>query len=251
MSWKLDENGAIVMKDGNPVYIDSVGQEKTVSTDTITRLNKEAKDHRVAKEEALEKLKAYEGIDPQKAREALDTVSKLDAKKLIDAGHVEEVKAEIAKSYSEKLAEKETALADMTAKYNDMVVDNVFSNSEFIRNNLAVPVDMFKAFYRRNFKVENGQVVVYDNKGDRIWSQEHEGEYATPEEGLRILAMAHPNHDSILRANPGTGSGSGNGGGGNGGLVRSIRRAEFEQLSPTKQVEVLGKVKKGELRLTD
>ena len=55
MSWKLDESGAIVMKDGNPVYVDSQGQEKTVSTDTITRLNNEAKQHRVAKEEAFVK----------------------------------------------------------------------------------------------------------------------------------------------------------------------------------------------------
>lgn len=251
MSWKLDENGAIVMKDGNPVYIDSIGQEKTVSTDTITRLNKEAKDHRVAKEEALEKLKAFEGIDPVKAREALDTVSKLDAKELISAGKVDEVKAEIAKSFSEKLAEKDAALTKLTEQYNNMVIDNVFANSDFIRNEVAVPSDMFKALYRHNFKVENGQAVVYDNKGDRLWSKEHEGEYATPEEGLRILAMAHPNHDSILRANPGNGSGAGNAGGGNGGFVRTIRRGEFEQLPPAKQVEILGKVKKGELRLTD
>lgn len=251
MSWKLDENGSIVMKDGNPVYVDSQGQEKTVSTDTITRLNKEAKDHRIAKEEALEKLKAFEGIDPDKARTALETVSKLDAKELIAAGKVDEVKAEITKSFSEKLAEKDKVIGELTDRYNNMVIDNIFANSEFIRNEVAVPTDMFKALYRHNFKVENGQPVVYDNKGDRMWSKEHEGEYATPEEGLRILAMAHPNHDSILRANPGNGSGAGNGGGGNGGYVRSIRRSEFEQLSPVKQAEVLEKIKKQELRLTD
>lgn len=251
MSWKLDENGAIVTKDGNPVYVDSQGQEKTVSTDTITKLNNEAKQHRIAKEEALEKLKAFEGLDAEKARKALETVSKLDAKELIAAGKVEEVKAEIAKSYTEKLAEKDAALAKLTDEYNNMVIDNVFANSEFIRNNVAVPQDMFKALYRHNFKVENGQAVVYDNKGDRLWSKEHDGEYATPEEGLRILVMAHPNHDSILRATPASGTGSNNNGGGNGGYTRVIRRSDFEQLSPVKKAEALEKIKNQELRLTD
>lgn len=251
MSWKLDENGAIVTKDGNPVYVDSQGQEKTVSTDTITKLNNEAKQHRVAKEEALEKLKAFDGIDPDKARTALETVEKLDAKELIAAGKVDEVKAEITKSFSEKLAEKDAALVKLTADYENMVIDNVFANSEFIRDNVIVPGDMVKALYRHNFKVENGQPVVYDNKGDRLWSKEHDGEYATPEEGLRILLMAHPNHDSILRATPASGTGSNNNGGGNGGFVRTIRRSEFEQLSAEKKMEILEKIKKQELRLTD
>lgn len=250
MSWKLDESGNIITKDGNPVYVDSIGQEKTVSTDTITKLNNEAKQHRIAKEEALEKLKQYEGIDADKARSALETVEKLDAKELIAAGKVDELKAEITKSFQEKLNEKDKTLADLRQQYDNMVIDSVFANSDFVRNEVAVPRDMFKALYRNNIKVENGEAVIYDNKGDRLWSKEHDGEYATPEEGLRILAMAHPNHDSILRATPGTGTGSGNGGGGNGG-GRVLRRSDFEQLDPLKQVEVLKKLKSGELRLTD
>ena len=250
MSWKLDENGNIVMKEGNPVYVDSTGQEKTVSTDTITKLNNEAKQHRIAKEEALEKLKAFEGLDAEKAREALETVGKLDAKELIAAGKVDEVKAEITKSFQEKLNEKDKALAELKDRYENMVIDNVFANSDFVRNEVAVPRDMFKALYRHNIKVENGEAVVYDNKGDRLWSKEHDGEYATAEEGLRILAMAHPDHESILRANVPTGTGSGNGGGGNGG-GRFVRRADFEQLSPGKQAEILKKINSGELRLTD
>lgn len=250
MSWKLDESGNIITKDGNPVYVDSIGQEKTVSTDTITKLNNEAKQHRIAKEEALEKLKQYEGIDADKARSALETVEKLDARELIAVGKVDELKAEITKSFQEKLNEKDKTLADLRQQYDNMVIDSVFANSDFVRNEVAVPRDMFKALYRNNIKVENGEAVVYDNKGDRLWSKEHDGEYATPEEGLRILAMAHPNHDSILRATPGTGTGSGNGGGGNGG-GRVLRRSDFEQLDPLKQVEVLKKLKSGELRLTD
>lgn len=250
MSWKFDDNGNIVMKDGNPVYVDTAGDEKIVMVDTIARLNKEAKDHRVAKEEALERLKAFEGIDPVKAREALDTVGKLDASKLIDAGKVDEVKNQITSQFQTQLSEKDKALGDLQSKYDSMVINNVFANSEFIRNNVAVPRDLFEAKFRGNFKVEKGEVVVYGNDGNRLYSKERAGEYATAEEGLRILAESHPSRDTILRANPASGSGSDQSAGGNGG-GRYLKRAEFEKLSPAKQAEYATKIRNGEIKLTD
>lgn len=250
MSWKFDENGNVVVKDGNPVYIDTAGDEKVVMVDTIARLNKEAKDHRVAKEEALERLKAFEGIDPVKAREALDFMSKMDASKLIDAGKVDEVKSQITNQFQTQLTEKDKAYGDLQSKYDSMVINNVFANSEFIRNNVAVPRDLFEAKFRGNFKVEKGEVVVYGNDGNRLYSKERAGEYATAEEGLKILAESHPNRDTILRANPASGSGSDNAGGGNGG-GRYLKRSDFEKLSPVKQAEYATKIRAGEIKLTD
>lgn len=250
MSWKFDENGNVVVKDGNPVYIDSTGDEKVVMVDTIARLNKEAKDHRVAKEEALEKLKAFEGIDPVKAREAIELVSKMDASKLIDVGKVDEVKTQITNQFQTQLNEKDKAFGDLQTKYDNMVINNVFANSEFIRNNVAVPRDLFEAKFRSNFKVEKGEVVVYGNDGNRLYSKEKAGEYATAEEGLKILAESHPNRDTILRANPASGSGSDNAGGGNGG-GRYLKRSDFEKLSPAKQAEYATKIRNGEIKLTD
>lgn len=250
MSWKLDENGSIVVRDGNPVYVDSNGDEKTVAVDTIARLNKEAKEHRIAKEDALEKLKKFEGIDAEKARIALDTVSKMDASKLIDAGKIDELKAELNGQYQSQLSEKDKAFSDLQTKYDSMVINNVFANSEFIRNNVAVPRDLFEAKFRGNFKVENGEVIVYGNDGNRLYSKDRAGEYATAEEGLRILAESHPNKDTILRANVGTGTGSDGSGGGNGG-GRYMKRSDFEQLPPNKQAEYAIKMRSGEIKLTD
>ena len=250
MSWKLDENGSIVVRDGNPVYVDSNGDEKTVAVDTIARLNKEAKEHRIAKEDALEKLKKFEGIDAEKARIALDTVSKMDASKLIDAGKIDELKAELNGQYQSQLSEKDKAFSDLQTKYDSMVINNVFANSDFIRNNVAVPRDLFEAKFRGNFKVENGEVIVYGNDGNRLYSKDRAGEYATAEEGLRILAESHPNKDTILRANVGTGTGSDGSGGGNGG-GRYMKRSDFEQLPPSKQAEYAVKMRSGEIKLTD
>lgn len=249
-NWKLDENGNIVMRDGNPVYVNTNGDEQSVAVDTISRLNNEAKTHREAKEAALEKLKAFEGLDATKAREALEMVAKLDANKLIDAGKVDEVKSQITAQLQGQIDEKTKALTDLQAKYDNMIVNNLFANSEFIRNNVAVPRDMFEAKFRGNFKVENGQVVVYGNDGNRLYSKERAGEYATPEEGLRILAEAHPNRDTILKANTGTGTGSNGASGGSGGS-RYMKRSDFEKLSPVKQVEYAQKMRNGEITLTD
>jgi hypothetical protein len=95
-----DGKPLFVADDGKDVAFDAPG---TVAT--ISRLNGEAKSHREGKEAAEKALKAFEGIeDPSKAIEALNTVSNLDAKKLIDAGEVEKVKAEMAKVYDAQLA---------------------------------------------------------------------------------------------------------------------------------------------------
>lgn len=247
--WKFDEVGNVVMRDGNPVYVNTNGDEQTISVDTIANLNREARDNRIAKEEALDKLKAFEGIDAAKAREALEAISKIDSNKLIEAGKVDEVKAQITSQFQTQLDEKNKALTELQSKYEDMIINNVFANSDFIRNNVAVPRDMFEAKFRKNFKVEDGKVVVYDNNGNRLYSKD-KPEYATPEEGLRILAESHPQRDSILRANAGNGTGSSGAGGSNGGS-RYMKRADFEKLSPQQQLEYAKKMANGEITLTD
>lgn len=250
MSWKFDDNGNIVMKDGNPVYVDSNGDEKTVAVDTISRLNREAKDHREAKEAALAKLKAFDGLDAAKAREALEKVSKYEHQIKLDEGKLDEVKTAITTQYEAQLDEKTKALTELQTRFDNMLISNVFANSDFIRDNVAIPRDMFEATFRHNFRVEDGKVTVYDNDGNRLYSKERSGEPATPEEGLRILTEARADRDSILRANVGSGSGNSGRGGGNGG-GRYLKRSDYEKLPASEKLEYAKKISKGEMVLTD
>ena len=250
MSWKFDDNGNIVMKDGNPVYVDSNGDEKTVAVDTISRLNREAKDHREAKEAALAKLKAFDGLDATKAREALEKVSKYEHQIKLDEGKLDEVKNAITTQYEAQLDEKTKALTELQTRFDNMLISNVFANSDFIRDNVAIPRDMFEATFRHNFHVEDGKVTVYDNEGNRLYSKERSGEPATPEEGLRILTEARADRDSILRANVGSGSGNSGRGGGNGG-GRYVKRSDYEKLPASEKLEYSKKITKGEMVLTD
>jgi hypothetical protein len=248
--WKLDADGHVVLKDGNPVYLNASGQEMVLAADTIARTNAEAKEHRIAKEAALEKLKAYEGIDPAKARDALEKIGKIDQKQLIDAGKVDDVKNQITQQFTAQLAERDAANTALQNKLDNMLISNVFSNSNFVREGIAVPSEMFEATFRQNFKVEDGKVVAYDKAGNKISSKERIGEDATAEEAFRILVDQSPYKERILKADMGSGSGN-NGGGGNRGTGRIIKRAEYDKLQPHQQAEVSAKVGKGEMQLTD
>lgn len=248
--WKLNEDGAVELNDGNPVYVDGSGREMVVKHDTISNLNAEAKSHREAKEAAEAALKPFEGIDPKIAAEAIDKLGKIDAKQLIDAGKVDEVKSQIKSEYDKQLSDKDAAIGDLQSRLDGMKVDSIFSQSDFVRNNIAVPQDMFEASFRKNFKVEDGKVVPYDKSGNVLMSKKTIGEVATAEEALQLLVESHPQKDTILKAGVGNGSGS-DGSGGNRGVGRVINRGEFEKLAPAKQAEVAKSVQAGEMRLTD
>lgn len=249
--WKLTEDGAIEMKDGNPVYVDGSGREMTVKHDTISNLNAESKSLREAKEKAENALKDYEGLDAKVAREAIEKLKKIDAKELIDAGKVDEVKSQIQSEYEKQLSEKDNLTKELQQRLDAMQVDSVFSQSDFVRNNIAVPQDMFEASFRNYFKVEDGKVVAYDKSGNRLMSKQNVGEFATPDEALKLLVESHPQKDTILKADTGSGSGADGSGGYRGANGKNIKRSDFDALPPMKQAETMKKVIAGEAKLVD
>jgi len=223
-------------QDGKPVFTDDAGKDVAFDAPgtiaTITRLNGEAKSHRTAKESAEAALKAFEGIaDPAAAIKALETVGSLDQKKLIDAGEVEKVKAEIAKGYEGKLAEAaEKAQALETQLYGEKIGGS-FARSKLIAEKFAIPADMVQARFGSAFKIEGGEIVAYDAAGNRIYSRAKPGEIAGFEEALEQIVDQYPYKDNILRGDVKNGGGAGQGGGGGSSGVRMTESA-FNALSP-------------------
>jgi hypothetical protein len=250
--WKLDKDGKIEMKDGNPVYLDSAGNEMTVAGDTISRLNGEAKTHREAKEAAetaLAKFKGADGklIDPAIAIKAIETVGKIDAKKLIDAGEVDKVRDAVKAEFTAQLAEKDAKIGELGGTVKTMTVDKVFDSSQFVRNRVAVPVDMFRDSFGKNVKVgDDGKLEFYGRDGNKLMSKKNVGEYATGDEAFELMIEQHPQKDTIMKAADASGSGN-NGGGGARGGGRFMSRAEFEKLEPGKAKEAAEAMGKGEL----
>lgn len=237
MKLKLDEAGHVVVQDGKPVYVHDDGKEvafDAVSTvATITRLNGEAKTHREGKEAAETKLKAFEGIaDPSAALKALDTVSKLDHKKLVDAGEIETVRSEISKGYETKLSEAQTRLQELEGQLYAEKIGGSFSRSKVITDKFAIPADLVQARFGSAFKIEDGKVVAYDTHGNKIYSRARPGELADFDEAIESLVDAYPYKDQILKGSGASGSGAGgNAGGGNGG-GKALGRQAFDSLDP-------------------
>jgi len=242
MPWKKDDKGNLVVEGGNPVFVYPDGKETSLDGDSlvgkITELNSESATRRRELREAQEALKVFEGLDAAEARKALSTVANIDAKKLIDAGEAEKVKAEAIKAVEEKykpVVEKATALEQAL---NGEVIGGSFARSKFISEKLVIPADMVQAQFGRNFKVEDGKLTPYDSKGEKIFSREKPGEIAGFEEALSILIDGYQHKDAILRAKVPGGGGAGPGGGGGGtvtgnpGGTKEERAAYFASKFP-------------------
>lgn len=246
--WKMDGDKP-VFKDGNPVWVGSDGSESVMQRDTIARLNAEAKGHRTRAEQLAEQYKPFEGLDAAAARKALETVQKIDAKTLIDAGEVDKVKESIKGEFTGQLKESEKKITELQTRLNAMITENAFTSSQYIRENIAVPVDMFRGAFSQYFKIEGDSLQAFDKAGNRLMSKKNIGEYATFEEAIELLVEAYPQKDAILKAPEHRGSGTDAGGQRPGTMT--MKRSAFEKLSPQQQVDFVGKVNAGTARLID
>ncbi len=241
MKLKMDEAGHVVVSDGKPVYVRDDGTEVAFDAPgtvaTISRLNGEAKGHREAKEAAEAKLKPFEGIsDPAAAKKALETIANLDAKKLVDAGDVEKVKAEAIKAVEEQykpiVAERDALKTEL---YSEKI-GGAFARSKVIADKFVIPVDMVQARFGSNFKLEEGKVVAYDQNGNKVFSKSNPGELAGFDEALETLVAAYPYKEHILKGTGGSGGGARGGNGGGDPAKKQMGRDEFAKLSPTDQM---------------
>ena len=240
MKLKLDEQGHVVVVDGKPVYTHDDGKDipfdASQALSKISALNGESKSHRERAERAEGLLKQFDGLEAEAARKAIDTVSKLDQKALVDAGKVDEVRNEITKVYESKLTDAKKQSEKLESELRREKIGGSFARSKVIAEKLAIPVDMVEARFGAAFSLEDGKVVAHGADGNRLFSRVRPGEPADFDEALELLIEQYPHRDHILKASGATGGGATGGGGGQGGQ-KSISRSAFDALSPAKQME--------------
>lgn len=247
MKLKMNEQGQPVLQDGHPVYVYDDGKEVAVNVAElhakVHSLNGESAGRRKRIEE-LEALNAkFQGIeDPAAALKALETLKSIDAKKLVDAGEVERLKADILRGAEETWGPKYKAAEERAEKaekqlYQEMI-GGAFARSKFITEKMAIPADFVQAALGQYFKIEDGHVVAYHPSGERMMSRTKVGDPAGFDEGLEVLVMNHPRRDSLLKSSlQGGGGAPSNGGGGTG--VKSMRREIFDSLAPPQKAVFL------------
>lgn len=234
MKLKLDAAGHAVLQDGLPVYIHDDGKEAPFDAAdamaTIKARNGEAKGHRERADAAEAKLKAFEGLEPEKARDALDKISKIDQKKLIDAGEIDKVRNEIKAAFEAQFKPVAEKAEKLEAALNAELIGGAFARSAFIKDKIAIPPDFVQSYFGKHMKVEDGKLVAVDDNGQKIYSRSKPGELATFDEALETLVSSHPHRDSILRGTGNSGAGTrqsnGNGSG------KTVTQEAFNAMSP-------------------
>jgi len=227
MPWKLREDGAIEMENGNPVYVHVDGKEVPFDADgalkSIGKLSGEVKLTKKQHQEAVEKLALFAAIeDPEAAIKAIETVKNLDAKKLVDAGQIDILKAEMGKTFAEKEGSLKSQWTQKEQEYQSnlktkdeairsILIGGKFASSEFLKKTtLGATPDIAAQYFGNQFRVEgdNYEVVGYYKNGDRIPSRNRFGEAADFDEALAEVIDAHPHKDSLMLAGLSAGSGS-------------------------------------------
>jgi len=240
MKLKTDEKG-VVTKEVNgqlmPVYIHDDGKEaefdaSAAFTSINTRAAQAARFETEIKE-LKDKLKGFAGIeDPRKALEALDTIAKLDHKKLVDAGEIDKVRSEISKVYDSQLSDLQRQLEGMQSSLFEEKVGGAFTRSKTIAEKFVIPADLVQARFGQHFGIEEGRIYAADSSGQKIFSRTKPGEIADFDEALMILVDQYPYKDSILKGTGQSGSGAPSGGGSGGaGGKRTVTRAQFDSMS--------------------
>jgi len=226
MPWKLREDGSVESENGNPVFVYPDGKEVLAdfesATNKITALNKESKGHRLKYEEAIKQIEAYAEIgDLEEAKKALEIVKSLDAKKLVDVGQIDILKAEMGRTFAEKEGSLKSQWTQKEQEYQghlkikDEAIQSIlmggkFASSEFLKKTNLIP-EIAANYFGKNFKIEGEgadiKVVGYLN-GERIPSREKFGEPADFDEALAAVIDAYPHKDRIMLAGMSSGSGS-------------------------------------------
>ena len=197
MPWKTDDNGTMVLTDGNPVWIEEDGNEKVVNysamADSLRKANREAAERKAALRE-LEPLKAaVEGIEDlpgfvKTAKKNAELVAAMDAK--VKQGE-EDMQARIAaalKPVQDKLAESENARAELTSCYNAEKIGNAFAGSKYASEKLQSAA-LARELFARNFSVEDGELVARSATGEPLYNGE--GKPATHRSSVWFMPAAY------------------------------------------------------------
>lgn len=248
MPFKYTADGQIATTEVNgaklPVFIHADGKEAHFDADstlgTISRLNGEARAHREKAEAAQTALKAFEGLDPTKAREAIEKMSTVDLSKMVSVGEVEKVKTEVTKALEQQYAPIKTKAEQLQQQLEAHLIGAAFSGSQFVATKIAAAdaasaAQIARGLFGQNLKVEDGKVVAYDGNGNKIYSKTRPGELADPNEAIEVLITGSPLAASILKGANASGGGAGGGGGGGGNGKTQITRSAWQALSPLEQ----------------
>jgi hypothetical protein len=242
---KRDKDGNVVTIGEKPVIInDADGTETTFDIEgtisAVKERNAEIVRHRTDADKLREQLNAFTGIDPVSAKDALDKLSKIDQKKLIDAGQVDQVVGTLKSAHAEELARERASRDGILRRFKDVQLSSAFANSQFLATKTRKDLHpLVRSYFEKRFLVEDdGNVQALDESGKLpLLSVSNPGKNASFDEALEQLIGQSPFRDALMVSPQGSGSNTpASSGSASGGRGR-MSRAQLESLPAHAQFE--------------
>lgn len=255
--WKFKMvNGQIELKDGKPIVVKPDGTEISYDIEqtsgTISRLTNELTTAKNDLATAKNAAKAFEGMNADEVKAALETVGKIKDKKLFESGEVDTLKQQIAGGYEAKLKESGDKYSALLARTNALVLGNAFASSKFVKDKVGIPVEMLQSFFGNNFIVdENGKISAKGKDGNPLLSPARIGEPADFEEAIESMVNAYPNKAHVLKGTSHSGTGGGSPGTPDASGRKQYIRSALEKMTPAEQSSAMKEVREGKATLTE
>lgn len=242
---KVGEVEYIEQRNGMPVYVKPDGTEvegdlpKAIGL--VTELSTERNTLRTRAEAAEAALTQFQGIDPAKAKTAIETTANLDAGKLIEAGKVKELETQWTAGYEAKLKDLDAshkAEADkLRAEADDLARGYAFTGSEYVKKGLMGGPHAMAALFGGRFQRVDGRLVGLDGAGKPLQSSTRVMEPADFDDALKQMVAAYPHRGDIERGVGADGGGAEAQGRSGVGDAKTLTRAQFDALGPTQKKE--------------
>lgn len=191
-------------------------------SDDVAKLLKDVMKHKDAAKAAEARAKLFEGIDPEKARAALQAQADAERQALEARGEYNRI---IEQVQAEKQAEVDAAnaaaqelrdqLANIQRTVEEQSVQSQFAGSPFIRDNLVISGEKVRALYGSHFDTVDGVLVGYDKPRGAAERTPLVGADAKPlpfEAALEKVVKADPEWERLGKSKLKPGAGSGHSG---------------------------------------
>lgn len=216
MKLKLNESGNVIVRNGKPVYETTNGNEIEFDAETVTNSNHNLKNkvdtlnEKISTQKTL--IDSYDGIDPEKAMEALANADKTKD----NDSKLSELQARFD-SYKTDSEKREAELIEKdNAREHEFFVNkkqSEFASSKFREDKTILTSEMAFLLFGDKFKkedVDGKQIDVGYLNGEKIRSQET-GNIAGFDEAFKRMYEAHPDNARWSKTSDKGGNGSGDG----------------------------------------
>lgn len=176
-------------------------------------------------------LEKFKGLDPDQAREALESIRELEDKKLRDQGNFEKLKERWREQQAKELSARDTRIASMDKELRKFKLDDKIRAAALKAGVQPRDIEDVMTLTSSHFELnESGSISVLDRQGNPT--------LASVEEFFGQTYKA--DKPQFYGASGAGGSGAPVGGtGGGGGGQRTVKRADFDKMGPSEQMNTV------------